>query len=213
MAIILNNMETAMKLLNCRGMACPQPVIRSRELVDAGTAELAVLVDNEPAAENVERFLRGRGYSVDRAKEGDGLWRLTARAGEGAAVGANPVRAETASGLGREAGTLVLITTESLGRGDEGLGEKLMTNFLATLPELGSRLWRLVLLNGGVKLAARPGPALEALQSLAQSGVSVLVCGTCLAHYGLLEAKAVGETSNMLDIVTSLDLADKIIRP
>lgn len=213
MAIILNNMETAMKLLNCRGMACPQPVIRSRELVDAGIAELEVLVDNEPAAENVERFLRGRGYSVDRAKEGDGLWRLTARAGEGAAVGANPVRAETASGLGREAGTLVLITTESLGRGDEGLGEKLMTNFLATLPELGSRLWRLVLLNGGVKLAARPGPALEALQSLAQSGVSVLVCGTCLAHYGLLEAKAVGETSNMLDIVTSLDLADKIIRP
>lgn len=213
MAIILNNMETAMKLLNCRGMACPQPVIRSRELVDAGTAELEVLVDNEPAAENVERFLRGRGYSVDRAKEGDGLWRLTARAGEGAAVGANPVRAEAASGLGREAGTLVLITTESLGRGDEGLGEKLMTNFLATLPELGSRLWRLVLLNGGVKLAARPGPALEALQSLAQSGVSVLVCGTCLAHYGLLEAKAVGETSNMLDIVTSLDLADKIIRP
>ena len=202
-----------MKLLNCRGMACPQPVIRSRELVDAGTAELEVLVDNEPAAENVERFLRGRGYSVDRAKEGDGLWRLTARAGEGAAVGANPVRAETASGLGREAGTLVLITTESLGRGNEGLGEKLMTNFLATLTELGSRLWRLVLLNGGVKLAARPGPALEALQSLAQSGVSVLVCGTCLAHYGLLEAKAVGETSNMLDIVTSLDLADKIIRP
>ena len=202
-----------MKLLNCRGMACPQPVIRSRELVDAGTAELEVLVDNEPAAENVERFLRGRGYAVDRAKEGDGLWRLTARAGEGAAVGANPVRAETASGLGREAGTLVLITTESLGRGDEGLGKKLMTNFLATLPELGSRLWRLVLLNGGVKLAARPGPALEALQSLAQSGVSVLVCGTRLAHYGLLEAKAVGETSNMLDIVTSLDLADKIIRP
>lgn len=41
----------------------------------------------------------------------------------------------------------------------------------------------------------------------------MLVCGTCLAHYGLLEAKAVGETSNMLDIVTSLDLADKIIRP
>ena len=202
-----------MKLLNCRDMACPQPVIRSRELVDAGTAELEVLVDNEPAAENVERFLRGRGYAVDRAREGDGLWRLTARAGEGTAVGANPVRAETASGLGREAGTLVLITTESLGRGDEGLGEKLMTNFLATLPELGSRLWRLILLNGGVKLAARPGPALEALQSLAQSGVSVLVCGTCLAHYALLEAKAVGETSNMLDIVTSLDLADKIIRP
>lgn len=202
-----------MKLLDCRGMACPQPVIRSRELVAAGTAELAVLVDNEPAAENVERFLRGRGYAVDRTKESAYLWRLTARAKDATAVGTHPVMPEAAPAPGREAGTLVLITTESLGRGDEELGEKLMTNFLATLPELGSRLWRLVLLNGGVKLAARPGPALEALQNLAQNGVSVLVCGTCLAYYGLLEAKAVGETSNMLDIVTSLDLADKIIRP
>ena len=60
--------------------------------------------------------------------------------------------------------TLVLITTETLGRGDETLGTKLMENFLATLPELGSRLWRLVLVNGGVKLTARPGPALDSLQ-------------------------------------------------
>ena len=29
----------------------------------------------------------------------------------------------------------------------------------------------------------------------------------------LLEKKQVGETTNMLDIVTSLDLADKVIRP
>ena len=48
---------------------------------------------------------------------------------------------------------------------------------------------------------------------MAADGVSVLVCGTCLAHFGLLEAKQVGDTSNMLDIVTSLDLADKVIRP
>ena len=88
-----------------------------------------------------------------------------------------------------------------------------MENFLATLPELGARLWRLVFVNGGVKLTARSGPALESLKKLAQQNVSVLVCGACLGHYGLLEAKAVGETSNMLDIVTSLDLADKVIRP
>ena len=34
--------------------------------------------------------------------------------------------------------TLVLITTETFGRGDDELGEKkLMGNFLSTLPELG----------------------------------------------------------------------------
>lgn len=107
----------------------------------------------------------------------------------------------------------MLITTETIGRGDDGLGAKLMGNFVATLPELGPRLWRIVLINGGVKLASQPGPALDALKKMAADGVSVLVCGTCLAHFGLLEAKQVGDTSNMLDIVTSLDLADKVIRP
>ena len=87
-----------------------------------------------------------------------------------------------------------------------------MKNFLSTLTEMQD-LWRIVLLNGGVKLAATPGPCLEALKKLAESGVSILVCGTCLNHYGLLEKKQVGETSNMLDIVTSLDLAGKVIRP
>lgn len=52
--------------------------------------------------------------------------------------------------------TLVLITTETFGRGDDELGEKLMGNFLSTLPELGESLWRVILLNGGVKLAATP---------------------------------------------------------
>ena len=71
----------------------------------------------------------------------------------------------------------------------------------------------MVFLTGGEKPAATPGPCLDALKKLAESGVSILVCGTCLNHYGLLEKKQVGETSNMLDIVTSLDLAGKVIRP
>jgi hypothetical protein len=32
-----------------------------------------------------------------------------------------------------------------------------------------------------------------------------------LNHFGLLEKKQVGETTNMLDIVTALQLADKVI--
>lgn len=201
-----------MKSLDCRNIPCPQPVIRCRAAADAGERCLEVLVDNEPAVENVRRFLAGRGYAVECAQAGESFWRLTARAGDEGPAAVQAARGDVSAGAG-ELKTLVLITTESMGRGDESLGNKLMSNFLATLPEMGPRLWRLILVNGGVKLATKPGPALEALQSLAQNGVSVLVCGTCLAHYGLLAAKAVGETSNMLDIVTSLDLADKIIRP
>ena len=199
-----------MELLDCLGLACPQPVIRCRSAVDNGMKCLEVLVDNEPALENVQRFLQSRGYTLSATVEGPQKWRIRAALDADASVAAAP---EEQKGHEQDLRTLVLITTETLGRGDDTLGTKLMENFLATLPELGSRLWRLVLVNGGVKLTAQPGPALESLQKLAQQGVSILVCGACLGHYGLLEAKAVGETSNMLDIVTSLDLADKVIRP
>jgi hypothetical protein len=38
-----------------------------------------------------------------------------------------------------------------------------------------------------------------------------LACGTCLDHFNLLDSKQVGETTNMLDIVTAMQLADKVI--
>ena len=200
-----------MEQLDCRGLACPQPVMRSRDALAGGTQALEVLVDNEPARENVRRFFEGRGFSVATSQEGPDCWRISATAGDAATA---PQQAEQAAPAAEgNSRTLVLITTETIGRGDDELGGKLMGNFLATLPELGSRLWRIVLINGGVKLASCPGPALDALKKMEAEGVSVLVCGTCLAHFGLLEAKAVGDTSNMLDIVTSLDLAGKVIRP
>ena len=200
-----------MEQLDCRGLACPQPVMRSRDALAGGAQTLEVLVDNEPARENVRRFFEGRGFSVGTNQEGPDCWRISATAGDTAPEPQQT--AQTAPAAEGNSRTLVLITTETIGRGDDALGGKLMGNFLATLPELGARLWRIVLINGGVKLASCPGPALDALKKMEAEGVSVLVCGTCLAHFGLLEAKAVGDTSNMLDIVTSLDLADKVIRP
>ncbi len=198
--------------LDCRGLTCPQPVIKTKELIsDQHPKEFVVLVDNQAALENVSRFLGKNGYTVANAKEGD-FWKISAQ-GSGKPV-AEPKYAQKSCPSTNEAGkTLVLITTETLGRGDESLGAALMGNFLATLPELGPQLWRVVLLNGGVKLAVHEGKALDGLQALAEKGVSIYVCGTCLGHYGLLEQKKVGETTNMLDIVTSLSLADKVIRP
>lgn len=193
-----------MKDLDCRGLACPQPVIRCREAVAAGAAALSVKVDNLAARENVLRYLGNNGFTCS-CEEQDGIFHIWATRSGSAATTAP----ETDDAGAR---TLVLITTSTLGRGDDTLGQRLMETFLGTLPEMRN-LWRVVLLNGGVRLSATPGPALDALKKLAKSGVSILVCGTCLAHYGLAEAKEVGETSNMLDIVSSLDLAEKVIRP
>jgi selenium metabolism protein YedF len=107
--------------------------------------------------------------------------------------------------------TLVILTTDSVGKGNDDLGRNIVTNFIKTLKEMGDDLWRLALLNGGVKLAVEGAEVLPQLQALAHEGLDILVCGRCLETFGLLEKKRVGEVTNMLDIVTSMQVAEKVI--
>ena len=106
---------------------------------------------------------------------------------------------------------MVLCTTDRMGFGDDELGLKLMLSFLRTLKEMGSDLWRLVFVNNGVKLTIDGSEVLDDLKGYDNNGIKILVCGTCLTHFNLLERKQVGETTNMLDIVTAMQLADKVI--
>lgn len=194
--------------LDCRGLQCPEPVIRCRASLADQPGRLIVLVDNTAALENVSRFLGRNGYTASSSQLDANAWQITATRADEPAV--EFPRSAPGSSADK---TLILLTTETLGRGDDELGAKLMATFLASLPELGPALWRIVLLNGAVRLSAEAGEALEKLKSLEAAGVTILVCGTCLMHYGLLEKKQVGETTNMMDVVTSMAMAQKIIRP
>lgn len=200
--------------LHCEGLACPEPVIRCRNLVEQKhPASLTVFVDNAAASENVTRFLMKNGYIVLSKQEEEYRWSITAHIGENASADRMCPVCQVTESAPAPKKTLVLITTPVLGQGNDELGSKLMENFLATLPEFGDALWRIILLNGGVKLAATSGKSLDSLKKLEASGVDILVCGACLTFYDLLDAKQVGQTTNMLDVVTSLAVADKVIRP
>jgi selenium metabolism protein YedF len=193
--------------LDCRGQACPHPVLKTKKIVDQGEVlQLTVLVDNEAARENVSRYLTRAGYQVQVQARGSDL-AVTGIRGQ-----ASP--GEAAADTGEEAPLrkiLVLVGTDRLGTGDDELGKRLMVNFLGTLKEMGRDLWCLVLLNAGVQFAVAASEVLDSLKGLEQDGVMVLVCGTCLNHFQLLEQKKVGETTNMLDIVTHMQLADQVI--
>lgn len=107
--------------------------------------------------------------------------------------------------------TLVLITNDKMGHGDDELGSKLMINFLKNITELGEDLWRLIFLNNGVKLAVNGAGALPVLQELEKEGLHILVCTTCLQHFNLMDQKSVGNITNMPDIVSAMQFADKVI--
>ena len=114
---------------------------------------------------------------------------------------------------GRKGGRFGGVGAPGRGGGGEGGGENLMGSCRSALPVRGESRGRGIVRNGGVKLAATPGKALDSLKALENAGTDVLVCGTCLDFYGLLEAKQAGQTTNRLDVGTGVALADKVIRP
>ena len=198
-------------IIDCRGLACPAPVLRAKETIEREAVDfLMMLVDNEAARENVSRFLSRAGYTV-RLEEWEGAEAVVGERPGTAATALAPENPAAPAVRTAAAKIMVLAGSNRLGSGDDFLGERLMVNFLGTLKEMGRELWTLVLLNAGVKLACTGSEVLATLKELEAAGVQVLVCGTCLNHFKLLEQKHVGETTNMLDIVTQMQLADKVV--
>lgn len=199
-----------MPTLDCTGLSCPQPVLKTREYLKSASESFTILIDNIAAVENVSRFLTAQNCSFTTHQKNENLFIISVTLEKNSSAFSTANMAKTV-----EAGvfhkTLLFIGSETLGDGETQLGHGLMKNFIATLPEMNG-LWRIVLVNSGVKLSTVGSPVLDDLKKLTESGVSLLVCGTCLNFYNLLEQKQVGETTNMLDIVTSFDFADKVIR-
>jgi len=197
--------------IDARGLSCPAPVLMAKEATEKDRLDVVeVLVDNEAARENVTRFLGSQQFSVSSVPEGKDFKISARRQGdvpETLQEREIPCQAKNE----QQQKIMVLIATDRLGFGDDELGGKLVVSFIKTLKEMGDELWRLVLVNNGVKLSIAESPVLADLMSYEKGGLTILVCGTCLTHFDLLEAKKVGVTTNMLDIVTAMQLADKVI--
>ena len=111
----------------------------------------------------------------------------------------------------REAGTVVTIHAETMGRGDDALGAKLMGSFLRTLSTVEEKPDAIVFYNAAVRLLAPGSNHLEALKALDAAGVDLLACVTCLEFYALTDQLAVGAVSNMREIVQRTMRASKVV--
>ena len=201
-----------MKEIDARGLACPAPVLQTRATLQEDHPDsVKVVVDNAAAQQNVQRFLQSQGFQTTLEQDGaDYLVTGTF----GSEPREQPNQTETPPSADRKTVAkkiMVMCATDCIGVGDDALGLKLMVNFLRTLKEMGNELWRLVFVNNGVKLTIEGSEVLEDLKNYEKEGIKILVCGTCLDHFDLLEKKQVGETTNMLDIVTALQLADQVV--
>jgi len=198
--------------LDCRGMNCPEPVLHVRNIIiKESPAALSVLVDNEAACQNVCRFFEHQNFQVITEKLGTEFRIVGTRADAANALEMLSPEASVKESRDGAKKILVIVTSDCMGHGDDGLGDMLMFNFLKTLKEMRPELWRLVFVNKGVNFTAEGSEAVPILQELAGEGVQIFACGACLAYFHILDKLQVGEITNMLDIITGMKLADSVI--
>ena len=86
-----------------------------------------------------------------------------------------------------------------------------MQTYLHTLHESASRPTEICFYAEGVHLVVEGSPVVHLLNLLADKGVKLTVCSTCLNFYNLMDLVAVGEKGTMVDIVSVQMQADKVI--
>ena len=106
---------------------------------------------------------------------------------------------------------LLWIVNDTLGGGDPELGALLMEKYLYALARAEQVPARIILMNAGVKLACEGSPVVEDLKLLAERGVKIESCGTCLDFYRKREQLSVGVAGNMDGSVASMLSADDVV--
>ena len=200
--------------VNALGDACPIPVVKTIKALAAlgGAGTIETLVDNEVAVENLKRLAseRGCGVSVEKAAEKE--WHVTFDVPEGLSVDAG--EADDAQCLVPAKKNLVIqVSSDAMGAGSDELGRNLMKAFIYAVTQQDELPATMLFYNGGAHLTCEGSPALDDLKALAEQGVEILTCGTCLNHYGIADKLAVGEVTNMYVICQKLEQASNIVRP
>ncbi|MBC5583068.1 sulfurtransferase-like selenium metabolism protein YedF [Eggerthella sp. NSJ-70] len=208
-----------MEQIDARGQACPLPVVRAKKALAAmEEGVLEVLVDNRIAVHNLEALAKTLKVEAVSDERGEAAFAVTfakgATAGDGTAAGADAAAAVCpAVQAAPTGGVVAVIPSEFMGSGDDELGAVLMKGFVFALTQLDELPATVLMYNGGVKLACAGSSSLDDLRALAEAGVEIMSCGTCLNHYGLADRLEVGEATNMYVIVDKQANARGIIRP
>ena len=200
-----------MKTLDTKGLKCPQPLIMLKEaLLDLKMGEeISVETDNETSLKNLLSYLKDQGVEPKVSSAGN-VHTLVAIKPEKDLAASNPAIYCTTD---FPISYVVCIKGELMGDGDPELGKLLMETFVDNLKLQEQLPTHVVLYNGGVKLAMKESPVCNSLTELEELGTRIMLCGTCIEHYGLQFDIGVGMISNMVVITETLAEAGHVVTP
>ncbi len=203
-----------MKLVDTKGLRCPAPLIKTRQALNEASAgeSLQIIIDNQTSLNNIRRFLSDNqiAFSVD---ERNSEWILTVDRGETSTVADNAESYCSTASAAAPKKTVIAITSDLMGSGDEQLGQKLIVSFFKVLPMVQPLPSAIVIYNAGVKLAVKGSVVEEYLKELENMGMDIVLCTTCLDYFGLSNDLAAGRVGDMYQILNIMNEADNIIKP
>ena len=192
--------------VDARGQLCPKPVIMTKkELDNLPNGILTTIVDNEVAKDNVSKLAASYGYSFTVDKSNDKDYYITITKGEVKPEEANVCIPDTFKDV------TIAIGSNLMGSGEEELGKILMKSFIYTVKETTPWPATIVLFNSGVYLTCEDSQVLDDLKSMADEGVEIISCGTCLDYYNIKDKLMVGEIGNMYTIYEKMRNANNTL--
>ena len=201
-----------MKQIDERGNACPIPVVHTKKALESmdGETKLIVLVDNEPAVQNVTRFAEGKNCEVKSEKISDNEFKI-----EIMAENYTPAdeEEEIVCAPSAKDDFIIAVSSNEMGQGEKALGQTLIKAFLFAVTKQDKLPSKVLFYNSGAYLTCEDSDSLEDLKTLEKNGVEILACGTCLNHYQMQSKLVVGNVTNMYEIAQKMAGATKVIRP
>lgn len=197
--------------IDARGLPCPQPVIAAKKaLKDTSHGSLTVTVDNEMAVQNLMKL--GDYLELNTKSEiiGEKEYRVVYTIDEQVDPSAGQEKSVSSN---IRKGTVVVLSSDRMGEGEEALGKILMKGFIYALTELEKLPEVILLYNKGAGLSCENSASLEDLQQLESQGVRIMTCGTCLDYYGLSGKLKTGAVTNMYEIAEVLTGASFVVKP
>jgi selenium metabolism protein YedF len=199
--------------VDAMGKECPIPVVMTLKAIQgmSGAGQVVTSVDNAIAVENLKKLAADKGLKASVNELAADHFEVTIDVAAGTVVAEG--EPESATCLVPQDNVVVQISSDKMGVGDDKLGAQLMKAFIYALTQQEELPRTVLLYNGGARLSCEGSLSLEDLQSLADRGVEVLTCGTCVNYYGIADKVRVGEITNMYVICEKLMKASHVVRP
>lgn len=189
-------------IIDARGMACPKPVILTkRALAEITEGNVAVLVDNQTAVNNISAFANSIGLVADVEVNGNDF-----------KITIEKMACPLSTKSNNTEKIVLLINSDLFGNGDEEFSHTLMRNYIFSLTEVEPKPQTALFVNSGIKFTTEGSPVLESLQKLNDGGMEILTCGSCLDFYQCKDKLVIGSVTNMYTIAEKLLNADKVIK-